>query len=566
METRSIKAVLRRFGLLGGVRLASQLAGTEGRKRLVRDWQALRNMRRQFGDGLTRPPRSPNRIVLVIGQTSIAEITLQSPLITAFRLAGYRPVVVLDSRELLAEAAYRAIGVDLFAFHEDHLPTACDTPAITRGIPLEELLAMSYCGVTVGRYAVARLMRSLRNGDPDLSGEHIDKAHAAIAQACAYTDSVRTIIAAHRPSAALFLDHGYSPEGQLFDLVLDHGGTCFTWNAAHRDGMLMLKRYGPGNRDVHPSSLSAPTWQRLRDMRWTEGHWRTLRREIEDCYHAGHWFGEVGTQFHKRFPAPEALKAELGLDPAKNTAVIFPHIFWDATFFWGTDLFRNYEHWFVESLKAACANDRLNWIVKVHPGNMVKDRRDGYQGEHSEISAIRAAVGALPSHIRLIDASADIGTLSLYHVLDYCVTVRGTVGIEAAAFGKRVVTAGTGRYDRRGFTADPESADAYLDTLSRLETLAPLNAAETELARRYAYGVFVVRPFQLESIHFAYAQDETASLDVCGKAHCADLWTATDVTTMASWIESGDEDFLREDVMVEPVDSLISATSPGIVS
>ena len=452
--------------MLGAARLVSQLADRQGRLRLVRDRRALGNLRRQFGDGLARPPRRPDRVVLVTGLTDIAAITLQSPIITAFRLAGYLPVVVLDSRASLAEAAYRAVGVEKFAFHEDHMPAACDTPAIAPGIALEELLAMSHGGITVGRYAVARLMRWLRDGDPDLSGAHIDTTRTAIAEACAYTDSVRAIIALHRPSAALFLDHGYSPEGQLFDLMLDHGGACFTWNAAHRDGMLMLKRYGPDNRDVHPSSLSARTWRRLRDMGWTEGHWHTLRREIEDCYHAGHWYGEVGTQFHKRFPAPEALKAELGLDPAKPTAVIFPHIFWDATFFWGTDLFRNYEQWFVQTLKAACANDRLNWIVKIHPGNMVKDRRDGYQGEHSEIAAIRTAVGALPPHVRLIAAGDDIGTLSLYHVLDHCITVRGTVGIEAAAFGKRVVTAGTGRYDRLGFTVDPGTVDAYLDTLA----------------------------------------------------------------------------------------------------
>ena len=160
----------------------------------------------------------------------------------------------------------------------------------------------------------------------------------------------------------------------------------------------------------------------------------------------------------------------------------------------------------------------------------------------------------MPPHVRLIDAGADIGSLSLYHVLNYCVTVRGTVGIEAAAFGKRVITAGTGRYDRLGFTEDPDSAEAYLDILSRLETLAPPDAAETELARRYAYGVFIARPTPLNSVAFAYAQDSAASLNVDLRARGGALWAADDVAAMAGWIAGGEVDFLREGALADPVD------------
>jgi hypothetical protein len=516
---------------------------------LVRDWRELRALRHRLGDGLRRLPREPTRSVLIVGLTGIADIVLQTPLITAFRLAGYRPMVVLNAHGAVAEATYRAVGVEEFIYHEDWLPTTVATPPMAPAPRLEDLLALRHGDVAVGRYAISWLMRRLRNGDPDLSGAHQLAVQAAVSEACDYAISSRAIVERHRPDAVLFLDHGYTPAGQLFDVALESGAACFTWNAAHRNGVLMLKRYGPENRDVHPSSLSPASWERLCAMRWTDEHWDRLRNEIEDCYRTGQWYGEVGTQIDKRFPTPEALKAELGLDPAKRTAVIFPHIFWDATFFWGTDLFRNYEEWFVESLKAACANDGLNWIVKVHPGNLVKDRRDGYRGEHSEITAIRKAVGALPPHVRVIEAGADVGTLALYRVLDYCLTVRGTVGIEAAAFGKNVVTAGTGRYDRLGFTTDPGAAGAYLDTLSRLETLPPPEQRRIELARRYAYGVFVARPMPLESIHFAYRQNETASLEVREKIDGWTMWSAPDIRAIAAWIETGDEDFLNPTVL-----------------
>lgn len=538
-----LKAALRSAGLLGPARLAYQFREPDSRRKLIDEWQALRQMRRQLRDGLKRSPCAARHKVLVVGLATTGEITLQAPLITAFRLAGYRPVIVLESRNPVTQAAYRAIGVDLFVFYEDHLPAVVTAPDIASEPALNTLLPLIHEGAAVGRYAVSWMMRTARDGDPDFAGTRRAVVQEMIDRACAYAEAARAIVALHCPAAVLLLDHGYSPAGQLFDLGLSSGGACFTWNAAHRDGMLMLKRYRPGNRDVHPSSLSEKTWERLQNMHWSDTRWERLRREIEECYHSGEWYSEVGTQVGKRFPAPEELKAELGLDPSKKTAVIFPHIFWDATFFWGADLFSNYEAWFVESLKAACANDRLNWIIKVHPGNLVKDRRDGYCGEHSEITAMREAVGTLPPHVRLIDAGSDIGTLSLYHVLDYCLTVRGTVGIETAALGKKVVTAGTGRFDRLGFTVDPDSPADYLDILARLESLPPPDDAEVETARRYAYGVFVARPAKLHSVGFAYTQDAVASLDVRGSDGAA-FWSAPDVTSIARWIDSGDEDYV----------------------
>ena len=46
--------------------------------------------------------------------------------------------------------------------------------------------------------------------------------------------------------------------------------------------------------------------------------------------------------------------------------LFFP-IFWDGTFFYGNDLFINYEEWFKQTLKFAEKNRNINWIIKSHP-------------------------------------------------------------------------------------------------------------------------------------------------------------------------------------------------------
>jgi hypothetical protein len=53
--------------------------------------------------------------------------------------------------------------------------------------------------------------------------------------------------------------------------------------------------------------------------------------------------------------------------------------------------------------------------------------------------------------------------------MDYCLTVHGTAGIEAARLGITVLTTGTGRYDRRGFTSDSDSREEYLAKPARIQ-------------------------------------------------------------------------------------------------
>ena len=107
---------------------------------------------------------------------------------------------------------------------------------------------------------------------------------------------------------------------------------------------------------------------------------------------------------------------------------------------------------------AACANDRVNWVVKLHPANVWKRRRDRVSGELDELVAIRERVGELPPHVRLLEPDTDISTWSLFDVTDFGVTIRGSVGFELPCFGVPVLTAGTGFYSGRGFTVDSETA------------------------------------------------------------------------------------------------------------
>jgi hypothetical protein len=273
-----------------------------------------------------------------------------------------------------------------------------------------------------------------------------------------------------------------------------------------------------------------------------------VQNELFRNYSSGKWFSEVGTQFNTRIYNPDETKRALGLDLNKKTAVIFSHLFWDATFFWGTDLFDNYRQWFVETVKAACKNDRLNWVVKLHPANVVKLTRDGYKEELVEKQALAQEIGPLPPHVKLLEPSTPISTYSLFEITDYCLTVRGTIGIEAAIFGIPVITGGTGRYDAHDFTIDSASRKEYLERISVIDTYPRLTNSQKELAQKFAYGTFLLRPFPLQGLKVSYERNALATQKIeFLYSSKEELERSKDLGGFAAWaLESHDQDYLVE--------------------
>lgn len=550
-----VRTVIRRAGLLPAahaLRRAARLAvdpsfRAEERTRA----EQFAGFRREYGGALghslngTRAQPQP-ALVASIGFVDGAKMELG--VLKALQLAGFEPVVLTAGDPWLARY-YRLAGVRRMLAWDGAADPAPETAALEtlEGLrSFEELLSAERDGIRVGRLTASTAFRHLRVGSLDLGSADIRRRLAPhLARAMRAATAARRIVRRVRPAMVVLVDKGYTPQGELFDAALSEAIPVITWNAAHRGNRLLLKRYTGENRDEHHASLSPESWERVRRMPWTEAERARLRQELHESYATGEWYSEAGTQFSTRIVDGAELRRRLGLDPAKRTAVIFPHILWDGTFFWGTDLFRTYEEWVVEAVRAACQNAHVNWIIKVHPANVVKNARDGVAGEPAELLAISRAVGALPPHVRVLPAETDINTYSLFGVMDYCLTVRGTIGIEAASFGIPVLTAGTGRYDHRGFTIDSASREEYLERLRTIHTIPRLSPAQQELAERFAYGTFLLRVLPLSTVTFRYARDAKATLitEVHARSQ-ADWRQAHDLRAFSAWLKGDAADFL----------------------
>jgi hypothetical protein len=542
-----IVGILRRTGLLPAAKAVRRahraLFNTEARQKEIEHLRRERLYRQRFlefkrncGNVLGRRFYEPIQGLgkaLIVG-VNFPEVEIELGLIKALEIAGFDPHVLIVHRKLCREY-YRLVNIKKISFLDDFMDVP-DLPAaasiIEQKRSVRELIKFEYANTQAGRYAVSTAMRKLHVGSLDLFSKGDRRILAEyLAAGMAAAEAAHRVIAQIRPQLALFHDMVYTPEGELFDACIEGGVEVIKWHPAHKSNTLMLKRYHQENRHRHPATLSAKSWAFAQTMPWTDAHRKRLEEEIAETYIRGDWYSEAGTQFKKIHIEKDSVRREIGLDPRKKTAFIFPHILWDASLNWGADLFRDYEEWLIETVRAACANDRLNWVIKIHPANLGKSMQEGVHREPSEVKSLRRHIPRWPPHIFMLPAESRMSTLSLFPVMDYCLTVRGTIGIEAARLGIPVLTAGTGRYDRRGFTIDSDSREEYLARLDRIQEIPRISAAQRELAERFAYGLFLMRPYLLKSIINIKNKDE---------------WDqAADLKEFVRWVkDSANPDFL----------------------
>jgi hypothetical protein len=501
-----------------------------------------------------RPRRTKPKTALIVSVT-LPYVPIEAFAKKALQMAGFETVVLGNRRYDFLRYNWLARNkavVELDDFDSRGDPEWVDRQVSTLRT-LHDWLALEYKGVHVGRFVIALAQRRYR-GRLDFADPRIrEDLRVHLALSVRHTVAGARMMERIKPDCVLLMDRGYSGQGEIFDLALNRGIDTLTWNLGYKSDRLVFKRYNPGNERDHPLCPSADSWQQLCSIPWHPENGKQIRDELFSCYETQDWFSVVGTQHDKTILSREMTLRKLGLTPDKKVAVIFPHILWDGSFFFGKDLFSDYTHWFVETMKAAAANTRVQWVVKLHPAHLVKARQNNDAGRPLELDVIETAVGPVPDHIKLVYPDTDLSTYSLFQIADYAVTVRGTVGIESALFGVPVVTAGTGRYDRRGFTVDSVTPEEYLQRLATLETTPPLSAKQVELAERYAYGVFLGRPLTLASLALAYERDGKATPKVTVHHQTREQWLASpDMRKLVTWIADGK----AEDMMELPANTL----------
>lgn len=480
----------------------------------------------------------------------------------ALQLEGLNPVIFSFSGCRSADEYYRLFGISEVVywdrFEADLASTAPDLEPILdellpERITVPRLVAVDFHGVEVGKHALSMTCRKLVQGSLNL-----DEPGTLSLLRKEMAAALRGVLAAEQfldqtaLEGLLVRDAGYTPNGAIYEVALSRGVDCVLYEQGHRAGAWVLKRYSAANKGEHYFSLADSTWDRVRKQPWGVVQERRVESEFAGRYKPDSTDDTRRLMAGKRLKSPDEVRAQLGLDPSKKTAVIFSHIAWDAAFFFGSCLFNDFEDWLFQTVKFVAAEcPEINWVVKLHPFNALKLQREE-KSEESEMVLLRTLM-PLPDHICIVRADTDISTQSLFPLVDYVLTVNGTVGMEFPCFGIPAILGGSGRYSGRGFTVDPGSRDEYFEVLRELHRMPRLPEEQRLLARRYFYAVSLgrqtdfrdVAPMELKKAHEGQS-DVHNNIRFTARS-LQEFGSAPSVAALRHWLVSSREPDLYQD-------------------
>jgi Capsule polysaccharide biosynthesis protein len=288
------------------------------------------------------------------------------------------------------------------------------------------------------------------------------------------TEAAERVLDRFRPDVVFLLNGLFAAERAFRGVALGRGLRAPTYEIAPRGGALVLSQHAP-----------APEY----DM---DALWSTVeKRPLPDAQRE-HVMGLLadrarGVGAHESyFDAPEkqsdVLRERLGLTAGKRVVTLFTNVTWDSATI-GHDVgFSSMFDWVQWAVELAGRRSDLMLLVRIHPA-------EGRWGTREEVQAtITAAIGEVPANVRFIPAREALSSYALLDLSDAVLTYTTTVGLEAAARGKRVAVAGDTHYRGRGFTVDLAGPNDLTQFLA--EDRGPITDAQTELALRYAHAFF----------------------------------------------------------------------------
>jgi hypothetical protein len=419
---------------------------------------------------------------------------------------GYRAYVLTTRRQWYLNRYFHLLGIDPIYFEDYTADQSTDLPSsiaseIYEAMTFGDFKRLRYQNAPIGEIALSTYSRHCGTGIIDLLNPEVRQLVREWAvQIIRSMHTAHNIFYSKDVRITFFTEVFLEEYGAFYYAALAKELNVVRFAGTVRDDAIVVQHLNKHTDRSHHAALSASSWRRLKAQPYTSAIDEALNRNFMDRY-GDRWHRSKRNQPDTQILEPEEARRQLGVEPFRKVAVIYSHILYDTLFFFGTDLFKDYAEWLLETVKVACANSQIDWLIKVHPSNLWRGELNTVlKGRYEEERLIEQAIGNLPPHVRIVPASTKLSPYTWFQLANYGITVRGTSGLEMAALGKSVITAGTGRYEGNGFTIDPPTKKAYLDLLSRLHDLPEPTEEKRRLAKRYAYSIFVLKPFTLTSL------------------------------------------------------------------
>jgi hypothetical protein len=363
----------------------------------------------------------------------------------------------------------------------------------TASMALDEAFGFEERGLRLGEQTRAGVLRFFGKADLGSEPEHLVTAvarrYAAGARVAALV--AERVIDDLEPEC-MVAHHGvYVPQGVLGEVARREEVRVVHWGVAYRNTTVIFSHHDT----YHRTFLTEPVLD-WRDRALTVAEEEELLRYLRARrLGKGDWnWVTPEAALRPDYQRQTVLAGDLGLDTRNPIFGLLTNVLWDAQLYYQGRAFTDMLDWLWTTLDFFQARSDYQLIVRIHPHEIKEGNRQPVE------PLLRERYAELPPNIKVVPHDHPYNT---YALMDLCraVLIYGTkTGVELAPFGTPVVVCGEAWVRGKGFTHDIESREEYLRVLDRLGDLEPLDAAQTDLARRYAYHYFFRRMIPLSPI------------------------------------------------------------------
>lgn len=448
-------------------------------------------------------PLRPGLLFVAGKAMNVQFCQLWSVLGEVYRRDGYRTFVLTSKNEPIRNLYFRLFDVERIYLEDLSIASTPVPSTVADGIgrleTFQEFKDFMLEDAPVGQIALSTYSRLRATGIINVSNSEVREEMRSWLVYIYQTFVISERVYKQKNIQMLFFTEVFMEEyGAFYYGALKSNLNIVRIAGTVRDDAIIAQHLTRQSDRTHHAAVTAQSWRHICGYADSPAVDRELHQNFLDRY-GDRWSLSKRNQPNTRIMSPVEAKVLLGVTEYRKIAVIFSHILYDTLFFFGGDLFPCYADWFVETVKAACLNPKVQWFVKVHPSNLWRGDLEYFLGgKYEEVRLIEKYIGKLPDHVQLVYPDTPISPYTWFQIADYGITVRGTSGIELAALGKTVITAGSGRYEEIGFTINSSSTDEYLSVLAQLPDVPALTAEQRRLSARFAYATFCMKPFTLD--------------------------------------------------------------------
>ena len=274
----------------------------------------------------------------------------------------------------------------------------------------------------------------------------------------------------------ILFNAGIMEYGAAFHAARQAGVTVVEWEQSPHavDQYLLSINRKHGALDMRPllgSDDAATSWRSAA---------QAGRRVVRQAGARGDWRKARPRGRHVPDVSGRALLAQLGLDPDKPIAALFPNVTWDTATLDREVAFASVADWALQTMEFFADHPEWQLVVRTHP---VEDR---------DVRGIRRRdpappLAGLPPNVRIVEVEEPLFSYRLLEAAQIGLYYTGTLGLEMTMLGILRLT-GCAAADRR-LRLQPRGADGgglFRDDRARLRRSRRQRGHSEEMARRLA--------------------------------------------------------------------------------